>query len=266
MKTRSKTDKRATEATLAIVNPHTFDGNIAFEAKTHTYSVSGRQIPPLSVTKIVNRSFPAFNPDETIDRILDSAKYKNDESEYSGMSRTQIKDKWRRNGDTARNRGTALHARIEDHLNGVFHETGSDERDYAQFLEFIQNAEHLVPYRTEWKVFSEKSNVAGTMDAVFYNTRTGLYDIYDWKRCKEITRNGFDRYAISNELRQYEIPDANYYKYSLQLCIYRAILEERYGLDIGEVVLVRMDGGDDAPEVILARNMMDEARALLARN
>jgi ATP-dependent exoDNAse (exonuclease V) beta subunit len=262
MQTRSKADKAA-DATLADANAHAFDKDIAFEPKTHTYRVAGRA-SPTSVTKIVSRAFPAFNPDETIDRILDSAKYRNGESEYTGMSRTQIKEKWRRNGESARNLGTALHARIEDHLNGVVRE--DDDRDYAQFLEFMRGADHLVPYRTEWKVFSEKSNVAGTIDAVFYNTRTQRYDVYDWKRCKEISRNGFDRYAIADELREFEVPDANYYKYSLQLCVYRAILEERYGLEIGEAVLVRMDGGDGAPEVIVGRSMMDEARALLVRN
>ena len=93
---------------------------------------------------------------------------------------------------------------------------------------------------------------------VFHNTRTNRLDIYDWKRSKEIKRNGFGRYATHPLLKEDEIPDANYYKYSLQLAAYKYILETEYELPypIGELWLVRMDG-DEGREMAEAMEAMD---------
>lgn len=126
---------------------------------------------------------------------------------------------------------------------------------------------HLVPYRTEWRIFSRRCNVAGSVDMVFYNNKTHALDIYDWKRSKEIKRNGFGKYAIHPLLKNEAIPDANYYKYSLQLATYKYILESEYELPypIGELWLVRMDGDETCmiAEAIEAADMSEAARRLM---
>ncbi len=143
----------------------------------------------------------------------------------------------------------AVEAEAEEGGKGEAEEAEeAEEGDAAwrQFLAWATSPEraHLVPYRTEWRIFSRRCNVAGSVDMVFHNTKTGALDIYDWKRAKEIKRDGWGKYATHPLLKADEIPDANLYKYSMQLAAYKYILETEYELPypIGELWLVRMDG------------------------
>jgi hypothetical protein len=124
-----------------------------------------------------------------------------------------------------------------------------------------------VPHRTEWRIFSRRCNVAGSVDMVFFNTRTQAFDIYDWKRAKEITPNGFGRYAIHPLLKDEPIPDSKLHQYSLQLAAYKYILQSEYELPhpIGELWLVRMDGDETrgVAEAIEAADMDEPARRLM---
>ena len=133
-------------------------------------------------------------------------------------------------------------------------EAEEDDVAWRQFLAWATSPEraHLVPYRTEWRIFSRRCNVAGSVDMVFHNTKTGALDIYDWKRAKEIKRDGWGRYATHPLLKVDEIPDAAFYKYSMQLSAYKYILETEYAetlpYPIGELWLVRMDEDGDRTE------------------
>ena len=146
-------------------------------------------------------------------------------------------------------------------------DVGMSDISWRQFRAWADKNGHLRPYRTEWRIFSRRCNVAGSVDMVFYNERTGALDIYDWKRSKEIKCDGWGRYATHPLLKEDEIPDANFYKYSLQLAAYRYILETEYELPhpIGELWLVRMDGDESRmeAEAIRAADMSGPIKKLM---
>jgi hypothetical protein len=146
-------------------------------------------------------------------------------------------------------------------------DVGMSDISWRQFRGWADKNGHLRPYRTEWRIFSRRCNVAGSVDMVFYNERTGALDIYDWKRSKEIKCDGWGRYATHPLLKEDEIPDANFYKYSLQLAAYKYILETEYELPypIGELWLVRMDGDESRMEgeAIRAADMSGPIKKLM---
>lgn len=146
-------------------------------------------------------------------------------------------------------------------------DVGLSDISWRQFRAWADKNGHLRPYRTEWRIFSRRCNVAGSVDMVFYNERTGALDIYDWKRSKEIKCDGWGRYATHPLLKEDEIPDANFYKYSLQLAAYKYILEAEYELPypIGELWLVRMDGDESRMEgeAIRAADMSGPIKKLM---
>ena len=146
-------------------------------------------------------------------------------------------------------------------------DVGMGDISWRQFRGWADKNGHLRPYRTEWRIFSRRCNVAGSVDMVFYNERTGALDIYDWKRSKEIKCDGWGRYATHPLLKEDEIPDANFYKYSLQLAAYKYILETEYELPypIGELWLVRMDGDESRMEgeAIRAADMSGPIKKLM---
>jgi len=64
-----------------------------------------------------------------------------------------------------------------------------------------------------------------------------ILDIYDWKRCKEISKtSGFDKWSKNEYLEH--IPDTNYWHYSLQLNGYKYILENYYDKLVEDLYLV----------------------------
>lgn len=219
-------------------NSHSRDKDIRFQEKGHIYYVKGRT-GYISVTKFVHNFSKPFDADAVIEKILASGKNK----KYEGMSAQQIKDMWNRNGLEARTMGTAMHFAIECYFNKV----GEDSKQggclwdgltkecdqFEQFKVFAKN-KGLTPYRTEWCVFHEELKITGCVDMVFKNDNGG-YDIYDWKRTKEIKKNGFDKFEHTALCA---LPDTNYWHYSLQLNMYKFILESKYGIRVDNLRLV----------------------------
>ena len=87
-------------------------------------------------------------------------------------------------------------------------------------------------------IYHEEIKIAGSIDMVYENP-DGTLSIYDWKRCKEITRTtNWDQYALNPLIGH--LPDTNFWHYSLQLNTYKKILEEKYGKTVSQLYLVRL--------------------------
>jgi ATP-dependent DNA helicase PIF1 len=95
---------------------------------------------------------------------------------------------------------------------------------------------------------------------VFENDDSTL-SIYDWKRSKDISIKSFNnetgKYPLDNVL------DANYYHYSLQLNLYKRILEKYYDKKIKEMFLVVLHPNNSNYEKINILNMEKEIDLIL---
>jgi hypothetical protein len=61
--------------------------------------------------------------------------------------------------------------------------------------------------------------------------------IYDWKRCREITKtNRGNKFATHNAIEH--LPDTNYWHYALQLNSYKYILQTKYDKTVGDLYLI----------------------------
>jgi ATP-dependent exoDNAse (exonuclease V) beta subunit len=174
---------------------------------------------------------------------------------YWNMTSDQIKLQWSNNGSNVSQLGTNLHYEIECFMNNAslpsnyFHFDLLNEyykiyaeniptKEWSYFLQFVQDYPHLKPYRTEWTIYHEDLKLAGSIDMVYENPDNTL-TIYDWKRVKNITPvNNFNQYSINKLICH--IPDSNFWHYTLQLNIYKAILEEKYNKKVTELFLVRI--------------------------
>lgn len=110
------------------------------------------------------------------------------------------------------------------------------DKEWLYFLNFVQDHKELIPYRTEWTVYHEELQLAGSIDMV-YELEDGSLAIYDWKRSKEIIKNSpYNKTAITKCISH--IPDTNYWHYTLQLNIYKMILETKYNKHVSRLCLV----------------------------
>ena len=246
---------------LSIINKHSLDDRVKFRDEGHVYWIDGSSKDLISSTTFIHSFFDDFNSDQIIKNILKSDKYKNDPSyKYYGMSYLEIKNQWLENGRLASEAGTAMHADIENFYNDL--EVENDSLEFKQFLNFYQDHSDLEIYRTEWMIFSDLLKITGSVDAVFKNS-DGTITIGDWKRSKEISMSSFGN--KKGKFPFEHLADCNYYHYSLQLNLYRIILETFYGQKVKDMFLVvcHPDNKDDKYIKIPVKLMEKEASYLL---
>jgi len=222
---------------LSVANAHPRDKNIEFDEPTHRYTIKGECNKWISCTGFLHDFFPHFDPDATIAKMMASPKWT--QSKYYGKTKQQIKDEWSNSGKEASGAGTAMHLAIEQFMHGseeVIEPSVKETKEWKFFMNFWEECGNdLVPYRSEWEVYSEPHKLAGSIDMIYYRKSDGKYVIYDWKRSKGIkTDNSFENgYGPLSHL-----PNCNYWHYTLQLNVYKWFLETYYGLEIGDLYIV----------------------------
>lgn len=217
---------------LSKKNAHQRDAHISFDEGPHIYTIDGDS-DYMSVTSWNSTHFPKFDADSVISKMMDSPRWP--QSPYFGMTREEIKMKWKNDGTEASVAGTNMHYNIECFYNGIdVEDDGSLEWKY--FREFNEAVgKNLTPYRTEWMVWDKELRLAGSVDMLFENP-DGTLQIYDWKRSKKVVKENKWASAIVDCISH--LPDANFWKYSLQLNTYKWILEKNYGKKISNMFLV----------------------------
>lgn len=237
-----------TTSSLSISHPHIRDSAVRFDAAEHVYTIPHLHKKLISVTTLVSHFFEPFDADSVIRCMMNSPKWPT--SKYYGMPPDRIKELWATNGRDAAAKGTRLHAFIEACYNNADVSSYADllpTPECAQFQRFvtdlgvarIQQKDPVIPYRTEWVVYDESINVGGTIDMVYKNLADGTYTLVDWKRCKRIHKN-----APTNHGRRMAkgimsgLPDCNFTKYSMQLNVYRYIVEKVYNMKVRDAYIL----------------------------
>jgi ATP-dependent exoDNAse (exonuclease V) beta subunit len=217
---------------LSTLNSHPRDDLITFDEGPHIYTIKDDPSQYTSVTTWNHSHFEHFDANKIIDNMMHSKNWKT--NKYYGMTKEEIIATWDKSRDEASGAGTKMHYDIECYYNQCPNENTSLE--YSYFLKFAKDYKHLKPYRTEWMIWHEDIKVAGSVDMVFEQA-DGTLLIYDWKRSKEITKTtGFNKFAITESINH--LPDTNFWHYSLQLNVYKRILEEKYGKRVEGLFLV----------------------------
>lgn len=218
---------------LSKKHAHPRDEHIVFDEGPHIYTIDGDS-GFTSVTTWIHSHFAKFDSDAIIDNMMKGKKMQDPTYKYYGMTKEQIKELWSSND--AAQKGTNMHYDIECYYNGL--DVKNDNIEYQYFLKFAEDYAHLKPYRTEWIVFYEEMRLAGSIDMVFEDDQGDLW-IYDWKRTQELNPEAFGNKTSITPCIEH-LPDSKFWHYSLQLNIYRGILERKYGKTIKGMCLVRL--------------------------
>jgi ATP-dependent exoDNAse (exonuclease V) beta subunit len=208
-----------------MMNLNVFNG-ILFDEPSHTYTLDDHTFSK-SVTKLVEEYAQPFDEDYW-------AEYK---AKKEGVSVQEIKDRWEKVRVASQIRGTNFHNYMECKLKGI----GSDYSDNKELkelgdifcAEMIESGK-LTSLGIEQVVFDVDLDVAGTVDFVGVN-HLGEYIILDWKTNKEIKcQNSYQSMKVPFE----SYDDCNFYHYSLQLNIYRHIIEKHCNVKIPHLYFV----------------------------
>jgi len=202
--------------------------------------VDGKKIN-YSVTGLIESFFPEFDSDywsdkKAIERIKIEGGKLTDENIYK--VKKDILMEWEENRKDAADKGTILHEKIENFYNNI--EDNLDAPEFTYFKNFIQKYPKLKPYKTEWRIFDSNLSLAGSIDMVYEKDNGDLF-LFDWKRSTKII-NGAGHLIESDYDYGFDelshIADNSYNRYSLQLNLYKYIIESNYGKKISSMNLL----------------------------
>ena len=245
---------------LAELNRHPRDHRITFQNDGHKYTIDGDDTSYKSVTTVIHAFFPHFDSDLVIEKITTNPK-----SVYFGMEAEAVKNQW----NHATELGSQLHEQIEVFFDQLAEfdtevmDMVAPSLEFGYFLEFYRDCVvgKLKPYRTEMYVFDEDVKVCGAIDMLFCDPDDSnkLY-IYDWKRSKKISRSN----PFEKGLRCLSYLDnCNFNTYSLQLNMYKYILESKYDKIVVGMALVVLHPNHSTYKVIEVSDMQADIHRIL---
>lgn len=230
----SKTE--SIESIIQRTKKFKFDGwnsSIAFDEESHKYihpKDETGNAEYISVTTLIERFFP-----------FDLKRYIEKKAEEENRTEEDVLDEYLLMRDEAAEKGTYLHNQIECFLKKD--KFDADSKEFDLFLEFYNKEikpRKLLFFDAERMIFSDKYNVAGTIDCLFQKNGKDEYVMLDWKRSKKLIIDGRPRifgygYALS-ELSS--LDNSSFNRYCLQQNIYKHIAETEYGMKISSMKLV----------------------------
>lgn len=208
-----------------------WNASLGFDEEAHIYAKDETgNATYISVTTLIERFFP-----------FDLKRYIERKAQEEDRPEEDVFDEYVLMRDEAAAKGTELHEQIENFLKGS--EYDSESIEFKLFLEFYRNEleiSDLKFYDAEKMIFSDKYNVAGTIDCLFKKLNKEEYVILDWKRSKKLTIDGLPKkfgfgYALS-EISH--LDNSSYYRYCLQQNIYKLIAENEYSMKVSSMWLI----------------------------
>lgn len=225
--------------------------SIQLDKATHVYRLNGEPLTG-SVTATLTELCGTFNEEQAIEKMLGNRRQwmlnklyaKCNFDEFGNeLNKQQKIDKIREDWNTRRDKGTRLHDYIEqwysEQPTTASERIQIDKIEQRAFLTWerfrIENNWMLIA--KEYPIYDVKSKIAGTIDALYlpnpkYPNQVVLVD---WKRCNVTTTVG-NMFYEHPLLRGYA--KGNYWKYAMQLNMYREILEQNYDLHAIDMFVV----------------------------
>jgi hypothetical protein len=148
---------------------------LKFNAKNHSYSLSGKKIKFISVSAMINLGEKPFN-------VFEQSRLssKNPKSPWYGLEPEEIRLYWQR----IANLGTNFHSYYEENVNNI-HNPIIQKIVKIIEEEIQENISDLTIFN-EVKIYSISLLVAGTTDIVVYSKKQNKFFIFDLKTNKKL--------------------------------------------------------------------------------
>lgn len=191
------------------------DPKFVFDEKEHIYRYDGKII--YGTTSFLENFIKPFDSDYWSKKKADDA----------GITQEEMLAQWDAKRDRSCDLGHAVHEYIENFYEQNSTKLTADEEANERIEKFhIIYESRLKPLQnigSEIRVFSKKWGIAGTLDQLYLYE--GSIIIGDWKTNKQIkTDKDFCFNKLLAPFQNYKENELN--KYSLQISLYRLLLEE----------------------------------------
>lgn len=247
--------------------------NIKFFSKNHTYEINGEKASG-SVTGLLKKFEQPFPRDEVAQRIakrdgiliedvLIDWDYKRDYSSHKGSEFHLFAENY-----LQRRQETIDRKMIESFLKSKGKGLENVEKYYKEIAILIRNFldfynwwdQRYILIKSEFVVGDAITKICGTIDNLSYNTEKNELELFDYKTNKSIDKTN----TFGNRmLAPFDyLPQCSHVTYSLQLWVYKLIIERNSPFKIGDLHIVWV-GDENKYEKIEVLNLKKEAEKIL---
>ena len=247
--------------------------HVKYYDEPHTYHIGDRRLTN-SPTKLLGKYKPKFDAD----------KQSKITAERTNRTQQEVLDEWALKRVTSTVKGSVFHDYAENYLgNKIFKYpldyvlstpefNGQDlifdkmEKLKSIFHDFHSKIQgRMLPIKSEYVVGDAELDVGGMIDQLFFNKKTGMLEIWDWKTNKEIkTFNPFKKdKKMLGIFSQYD--NCELVHYSMQTAIYKFIIERNTGLKLGTSRIAWFHENNDAVKIYDCIDMENEVKQIFAK-
>jgi len=225
--------------------------DITFYDEPHKYFLDNKEL--ISVTTLIHQYQEEFNEDY----------WSNYKGEQFNISQKEILRAWKFINNKGTIKGSAIHDYAENLFENkkfeypkdmilkefgfdpVINEYNTTKRHVDKFYNDVRGK--LIPIKTEYVVYDKESMIAGMLDILFYNVKMKEFQIWDWKSNKDFTFEMPSRHLL-NDL--FMLEDCDLELYSLQLEMYKQIIEKNVPIKLGKSYIVWFSHNNEDYKII----------------
>ena len=202
-----------------------------------------------------------------------------DDHSHLTVTPEEVRDQWSRDSIVGKTRGTYIHDyldKLEQRVIDIPHIEIPEGLGVGQAINYFNSLkmaqelcldyvkwaqENLILIAAEFIVGDPKLGLAGRFDRLYLNRETCQYEIWDFKTDKQI------RYKSSfGKLHLVDLPDCEFEKYSLQTSIYKKMIQDATGVELGQSRIVWFNLKENKWEVITCKDYVSLINTLNIEN
>ncbi len=225
--------------------------DITFYDEPHKYFLNKKEL--ISVTTLIHKYQEEF--DEEYWSAVKADQFR--------VTQAEIKRAWRFINKKGTIKGSAIHDYAENLFQNkefeyperlildefgfdpVWHEYQITKKHVDKFYKDVHNK--LIPVKIEFVVYDKESLIAGMLDMLFYNIKAKEFQIWDWKSNKDFTFEMKSRHLLED---LFMLEDCDMEIYSLQLELYKQIIERNTSVKLGKSYLVWFSHNNDTYKIM----------------
>ena len=233
------------------------DPNFRFDEDSHSYSYYDPESGLLSqifepVSGFYGQFKKPFDPNVA-----------NSVAKSRGITKEEVLNEWKQSGV----RGTQTHKWIEDFyqdLNPSIPEDPIVKNKVEMFKELYDDRLHVLkPVLQEFRIFSKKWGIAGTLDVLF--ELNGKYYVGDYKTNADFTDDNHPKGRKNKMFSPFEdLWDNHHNGYSLHVSTYQLILQEEVGFETEGGLLISLS--DRGYKLYKTLDLRDKLKSELDKN
>lgn len=224
--------------------------DIVFHEDEHKYTYNGYECR--SVTTLLKDYKHIF------DDVLIAGKY----AKKHGMELIDVLKNWDQIREKSGTIGTEVHKYAEmKFLQKAYIPHWYEYDPPMQLLTYVDNfyndtKDKLIPIKLEFVIGSFDKRLCGMIDKLFWNIKAKELQIWDYKTSKKIETSSPFKNKMRNGLQH--LDDCEYNTYSLQLGIYKKIIETECQIKLGNSYICWLNAENDNYKVIKTAGMEQE--------